>query len=133
MIIDSNVALGWVLPQAHSRNALLLASRTDLSAPNHLLVEAAHVLTRAVRRKTLSETQARNGMSILTAAQVRWTPALDLLADAVDLSIALNAVVHDCLYLALALRDGDELVTADQRFFNAVTAQPAYARRIRLL
>jgi len=43
-----------------------------------------------------------------------------LLPAALDLAMALDQTVYDCLYLALAERRSSVMVTADRRFHEAV-------------
>ena len=61
------------------------------------------------------------------------TPAVTLLDEAQTLALQLNASTYDCLYLALALKEGATLVTADVRFLNAAASRPAYAPHVRRL
>lgn len=51
---------------------------------------------------------------------VRWHPDETLSADAVRLAVALDRPVYDLMYLVLAQRLGTRVVTADQRFVNAL-------------
>ncbi len=54
----------------------------------------------------------------------RWTgdssPATTYGSDAARLALSLDRPVHDCVYLALAHRIGARVVTADERFANAL-------------
>jgi predicted nucleic acid-binding protein len=55
------------------------------------------------------------------------------LAAAAELARALAHPVYDCLYLALAIRECAQVVTADRRFQAAVEASPAHRGMVRLL
>jgi predicted nucleic acid-binding protein len=47
-------------------------------------------------------------------------PAIPLLPRALEIGKQFRQTVYDCLYVALAERDGCELVTADDKLVNAV-------------
>ena len=49
-------------------------------------------------------------------------PDTTLLAAAIDIALANNHKVYDCLYLALAIERGEPLATADRRLAALATA-----------
>ena len=51
-------------------------------------------------------------------------PCGPLLAMAIDLAIQTSRTVYDCLYVALAIREACEMITADQRLVNALAGGP---------
>ena len=50
----------------------------------------------------------------------------DLMEEAVTLALASGQALYDCLYLALALRQGCEMITADGKFHTAETVVAAF-------
>jgi predicted nucleic acid-binding protein len=58
-------------------------------------------------------------------------PIEDSIATAFELALRYRHPVDDCLYAALALRKRWEIVTADERFFNAFHS--LMGRQVRLL
>ena len=50
----------------------------------------------------------------------------DLMEEAVTLALASGQALYDCLYLALALRQGCEMITAYGKFHTAETAVAAF-------
>ena len=48
----------------------------------------------------------------------RFVPARELLLPALDISVELRHPIYDCLYLALADREGEMLVTDDRAFLR---------------
>jgi predicted nucleic acid-binding protein len=58
-------------------------------------------------------------------------PLPDLLQNAIDLALDFGVSVYDALYVALALREGCELVTVDRRLRDAV--DKALPERVLLL
>ncbi len=47
-------------------------------------------------------------------------PSLPLLDRALAIALKARIAVYDCVYVALAEREGCELITADRRVFNAL-------------
>ena len=64
-------------------------------------------------------------VAVLTSAipemPVLWSGDDGVSSDAVRLALELDRPVYDCVYLALAHRIGGRLVTADERFANALS------------
>jgi predicted nucleic acid-binding protein len=120
-VLDVNVALKTAIPEPDSALAFAfigdyLAGHHELLAPDTLLVEAAHALTRAVRRGIISGAQAKLASIMSNSPALhRYRP---LLPRAVELSLQMRHGVYDCLYVALAEREGCSVVTADQRMVN---------------
>lgn len=126
---DSNVALKWVLAEPDSATANHLRSDFQngiqaLIAPDVFQVEIAHALTRAERQGRIAVSQA----GILWADVMSTPPRLEasgpLLPRAIQISSAARIGVYDCLYVALAERDGGELMTADDKLVKNL--QPTF-------
>jgi predicted nucleic acid-binding protein len=131
-VLDSSVALKWVLPEPDAARAVLLrqamlAGRHDLIAPDIFAVEVAHALTKAERRR-----QILPGEAVVKIADIfRTAPLLEtylpLLPRAVELAAQARIGVYDCLYVALAEREGCALVTADERLKRALPGSAVLA------
>ena len=130
MILDASVVLKWVVNESDSPKARVLAGRPDGAAPTILHVEAGYVLTKMVRQRAISVSEARAAWIELSAANIRLVDDESLLRPALELSLRLSANYYDCLYLALAVVENDALVTADGRFARAVRAAPDLRDRI---
>jgi predicted nucleic acid-binding protein len=120
-VVDSSVALKWVLPEADSHKAIRLRDEYkngihDLLAPDLFLPEIASALAAAQRQGRIKAGES----AILLHDVVRAAPALHptppLLLRAMAMAIANRRAVYDCVYLALAEAQGCELVTADDQF-----------------
>jgi len=132
MIIDTSVALKWFITEADSDLADRLLSRSDLKAPAVLKIEIGYVLTKRLRQRTLTLGQARDIWRDLPGS-ILLTEDGALLDAAFELSLALGSAFCDCVYLAQAVRDDDVVVTADQRFIEAVRSRPGLGRRVQSL
>ena len=117
-VLDASVALKWVLNEPDSPAALKLRAdfsqhACELLAPDIILVEIAHSLTRAERRGIVTQPAVLFGDILSTRPDLH--PHIPLLPRAIGLSSQLRIGVYDCLYLALAERERCEVVTADGR------------------
>ena len=119
-VLDSNVGLKWLLPEADSDKALLIRDDYrrqvhDLIAPDVFPVEVAHSLTRAERQGRITPAEGRSHFGDMIATLPMLHPYLPLLPRAYELSSQARIGVYDCLYVVLAEREGCELLTADDR------------------
>jgi predicted nucleic acid-binding protein len=127
-IVDSSVAAKWVIPEADSDKALRLLDEFqqglhELLAPDWLLPEVANVLGKAaVVRKVLTPKEAADGFAAVQGLALKLFPSAPLTAQALDLAMTHQRAVYDCLYLALAINEGGQLVTADQPIVNQLAA-----------
>src|SRR5258708_8259761 len=106
-VVDSSVALKWVLPEADSAKAIRLRDEYkngvhELIAPDIFLPEIANGLASAERQGRI-----KTGESAVLLHDVFRTgpavhPAPPLLLRAVALAIARRRSVYDCLDLVLA-------------------------------
>src|SRR5437660_5104109 len=109
-VLDASVAIKWVLAEPDTDKALRLREdyrqgRDELLAPDWFLAEVANILGKAAARKTITVAEARQDyQDIIKDAPVLYQ-TLPLLDDAFDLALRHRRAVHDCLYLALAIRE----------------------------
>jgi predicted nucleic acid-binding protein len=119
-VLDASVALKWVLVESDSAKALRL--RDDLKnhvhefhAPDVFSPEVAHALARAERRKLI-----RPPLGSVFLLDILSTPPVlhdnvPLIGRAFAMAAQYRVGVYDCLYVALAEREGCEFVTADDK------------------
>lgn len=131
LVIDASVAIKWVLDEPRSDAALALRGE-QLAAPALWLAEAANALWRHVRIGELTGEQAFARMSELEKAPVASLPIEPHVAAALELATRSNHPVYDCIYLAVAIHQGVQVVTDDRRF-AAAAARLALGDRVRLL
>jgi len=79
-------------------------------------------LGKAVRQGRVSRIAAGAGAATLASYDFPTTASRDLLYEAFHLATTFHRSVYDCFYVALALRSGAPLVTADERLANALAA-----------
>jgi predicted nucleic acid-binding protein len=128
-VLDSNVAVKWVLEEHLSDKARSLRDEFiqglyELLSPDVFLAEVAHALTRAQRQGRISPTEVNLFMADLLTTLPRFHPYTPLLGRAIEFAVDARIGVYDCLYGALAEREGSELLTADDRLIR--TLQPRF-------
>lgn len=120
LVIDASIAVKFVVREPGSIAAKqYLESPEPLIAPDWLLVEAASALWNKVRRSELLIVHAENVLRSLPSFFERLHPASELIDEAFKLSLLVRHSVYDCLYLALAVREKCQVVTADEDFYKA--------------
>jgi len=119
IVADASLAVKWVVAEDDSPKARLVGEGRTLLAPELMLVECANILWKHQRRgEVASELASELASAAFVALQngpFVWTRDAKLVDDARRLASDLNHPVYDCLYIALALRNGVPVVTADRR------------------
>ncbi|WP_349369413.1 type II toxin-antitoxin system VapC family toxin [Salinarimonas sp.] len=116
VVVDASVAVKWLLPEPDSPMAeTLLSGGVRLMAPDLVLVEVANALWRKRRVAQVTDAAAAAMQEDLPQFFARLHPVGSLMTRALAISFALDHPVYDCVYLALAEREGCPLVTADKR------------------
>ena len=134
-VLDSNVALKWVLPEADSDKArrlrLVFQNLTvDLHAPDVFPVEVAHALTKAERRGFIPQGDADRLLTNVLSTPPQFHPYLPSLKRALAISSQAHIGVYDCIYIALAEREGYEFLTADDRLLRTLQSTFPFIRAL---
>jgi predicted nucleic acid-binding protein len=130
-VVDASVAVKWILPESGSSAAAALRElNDDLSAPSLIAVEVGNALWKAVRRGSVTRSEALEGFAAALISLQSLIPIEELRVRALTLAIELRHPIYDCFYLALAQRENALLVTADEVMFTAARKAKIKARRI---
>ena len=126
LVIDASVVVKLVLPEngaAQVRRLFDLRAREEvqLRAPDVVVAEAANAIWKRCRlRRELSEDDSRRALADLLADLPDLVPSTALISQAFEIALAFRRPVYDCLYVALAEREGCPLVTADVPLIRSV-------------
>jgi predicted nucleic acid-binding protein len=103
--------------------AVELAWRAEalLSAPELALAEAAQVLRKKERAGYLTSAECDEVLDELLGLPIDFSGHRDLLGRAVEISRTREITVYDSLFIALAEKNGAELITADDRLLRRRT------------
>jgi predicted nucleic acid-binding protein len=128
-VLDSNVAIKWVLPESDTSSALALRDDFlkqihELIAPDVFPVEVAHALAKAERRGIIPLAESIVKLADVLAIAPTLHSYLPLLSRAMEISTQARIGVYDCLYVALAEQQHCELVTADARLTKSLPGFP---------
>lgn len=132
VVVDASVAVKWAIAEEHSRLAEALRGR-QMIAPSLLLIECGNALLRRARLGDLPADTIMGKVGALRIAPVRLMPAERHLEAAITLATQLRHSLYDCLYLALALVERVQLITAGQRFVERVRRNGRLAGSVVLL
>ena len=124
-VLDSSVALKVVLPEAESGRAIRLLDEYanaihHLIAPDLFTSELANGLVSAERQGRIKPGEAALLLCDLQLNAPVFFPTSPLLPRGMEIALATRHAVYDCVYLALAEREGCELVTADDKLVRTL-------------
>lgn len=116
VIVDASVAIKWFMAEDDSAAAHnFLSTRLEFWAPDLLRLEIASGMWKNWRKKLASAEQVRSAIAALDRTIAVWQESSRLIDHAVDLSLALDHGIYDCIYLSLAQATAIPVVTADKR------------------
>jgi predicted nucleic acid-binding protein len=129
-VLDTCVSIKWVLPETDTPKAVRLRTEFrqglhELLAPSIYPVEIDYALARAERRGIIQSPLGARRLASVLHTRPSLHPYLPLLPRAFAIASQLRIGVYDCLYVALAEREGCELLTADDRLVR--TLQPTFS------
>jgi predicted nucleic acid-binding protein len=124
-VLDSSVALKWVLSEADSGKAIRLRDEYrngvhELLAPDLFPPEIANALASAERQKRIRPGESAVFLNDVLSAAPTLHHTSPLLIRAMEIAIATKQAVYDCVYVALAEEEGCELVTADDKLARSL-------------
>lgn len=115
------MAVKWFVEEVQAEAARrLLADVYALYAPGLWWPECGNILWKKVQRGELTAQEARLIRQGLEQQPVDITPSILIIAPAFEIALDTGLTVYDSCYLALAMLIESQLVTADQRLFNAL-------------
>ncbi|MBD6619209.1 type II toxin-antitoxin system VapC family toxin [Komarekiella sp. 'clone 1'] len=98
----------------------LLASGHTFLVPNFFFPEVINVLWKRTRRGEDTAENAKQTLADLNAVPVEVYLSQPLMPLALDIALQTDRAVYDSLYLALAITQKCQMVTADEKFYNAL-------------
>ncbi|MCW5315643.1 PIN domain-containing protein [Nostoc sp. KVJ3] len=129
-VLDASIAIKWFIPEVHSDAARrLIASNHTFLVPDFFFAEVGNVLWKRVRRGEDTTENARKTLVDLNAVPLEVYLSQPLMPLALDIAIQTDRAVYDSLYLALAITQQCQMVTADGKFYNALKAS-SYANNL---
>jgi len=124
-VIDASVDIKTYVQERESGKAVRLRNEyhqgvQELLAPDIFPTEMCNVLMILERSGKIKPGEADLFFRHFLRELPPLFPAIPLLPRALEIAKQFRQTVYDCLYIALAEREGCELVTADDRLVKAV-------------
>lgn len=132
-IVDASVAVKWFLWEDRADFARRLldgerfAGNQRLQVPELFFTEVGNIFWKYIRRRELTVEEAQATLASLVALPFKVHPHRPLMEAALTIASETDRTVYDSLYLALAVREQTMLITADERFYNALQNGPLAA------
>lgn len=130
IVLDSSVALYWILGEGEAIGLDQLMSRSDLAAPDVLFIEMANVLAKTVGAGDITLEQANISLELVRDCVAYIHETKLIVSQALSLSVALAHPVYDCCFLACAINLDAVAATRDQRFATRAE-QRGFGARVR--
>lgn len=125
LVVDASVAIKWLLPEAYSEECLALLGRNEpILVPDFLMTQVGNGLAKRVKTGDLKPGWTEHAMSALLRLPLLRVPVSELAVDAMGLASHGKRPFSDAVYLALAVREGVPLITADWRWYAMVSNGP---------
>lgn len=123
-VVDANVVAKWFLSEPHDAEARSLKEWPgQLLAPFLLVSEACSIFLKKIRAREMLLTDASAALASLHWS-LSFLDAANLAFPALVIAERHGRSAYDALYVALAVEEDCQLVTADRRLYNAL--QPHY-------
>lgn len=128
VVVDANTAAKWSLKdETLVEEAVALLSRYDrreiqFIVPDLFWAEFGNILWKAVRRGRCTRADADVNLTAVKDLNLTTIPSEGLIEHAFKIATRFDRTVYDSLYVALAVESRAQLVTADERLANAVSA-----------
>jgi predicted nucleic acid-binding protein len=130
-VLDASIAVKWAVPSAReplTNESVALLKRysndeIDFIVPDVFWAEVANALWRGVKRQRWDRQQAETAVADIRDRDFQTVSSQLLMTSALDIALAYDRNIYDCLYAALASDSRCDLVTADERLVNALGAR----------
>jgi predicted nucleic acid-binding protein len=135
-VIDASVAAKWLFREPDSDKARDLLERVNkgqmsLIAPELLPAEIGSMLWKRVLREGVNLNDATAQYARFKRVRLGLVGITRLVDSALLLALRQRHPIYDCLYLALALEAGCDLITADEKMHRAFSPNFPQVRLLR--
>lgn len=120
LVVDASVAIKWFVEEISTEHAVRLLDHEELyCAPDLIVSEVTNIAWKKAVRDEITNTHALEIAKAIQDDALAIYPSILLNDRALEVALALNHPVYDCLYVACAEAVNGMLITADRRFSNA--------------
>lgn len=126
-VVDASIVIKWYIPEENSDASVELLRKwlqegDEIIVPELLFYEVTSVLRKTVMREVIPHKEAEAIIEHLCSLRLSTRSGNETLhKDALRLAQTYHcSTAYDTSYLALAIREGCEYWTADERFYNTI-------------
>lgn len=136
IVIDASVALRWFFDdEADVEAARELSDQwgrreVEFIVPSHWPLEILNAIRSRIVRKRIEPGRARELATDFIELAIVTTDITAHHAEIYHTAVELDRSVYDAAYIVLAEKNGIELVTADKKLFNAISAKKPFVRYV---
>lgn len=124
-VVDASVAAKWFTEEELAEEALsILDERHHLHVPDFFFLEMDNVVRRWVRHGVISDSEGNDTRKAIRRIPMRVHSFLNFQDSAYHIAVQTRQSVYDCLYVALAVFIGGQMVTADRSLFKGFASGP---------
>jgi predicted nucleic acid-binding protein len=124
-VVDASSGVKWAIEEVHCEQArVLLDGSYALLATDLFFPEVGNILWKKARRGEMAAGEVGAVFHAIGSVRMEVFPSPPLMPLALEIAVRTGRSVYDSLYVALAVREGAPLVTADERLFNALASGP---------
>lgn len=126
IVLDTSVAMKWFFKEPYEKEALLLrdAFREGLCflfAPDLIYPEFTNTVWKRVNFYNLSPEEGVQIVRTFQRVPLEIVASKDLLEEAFSIAVQHKCTVYDALFLALSNERSCQIITADKKFYEAVS------------
>ena len=127
-VIDASTAVAGAFrdPPSEAAWAIFNAAsnhQIQLVAPELWELECGNAFWKRVRRRSISDSEAREGFELLMGLPITRIDTEHLQPAALDIGLLYGITTYDALYVATAMFTGGTLVTADRKLSATLLEQ----------
>ncbi len=124
-VIDASIAVKWYVPEIYEDESVsLLEQENDFHAPELIYPEFCNVIWLKIRRGEITQAEGETIVSELIKLNLTIHSHKNTINPAFIGATSSGQTVYDWTYLALAVSLSCEMVTADEKFFQALGNTP---------
>jgi predicted nucleic acid-binding protein len=129
-VVDASVAIKWLLPSEreplHAEALSWLDRYTNgevkFIVPDLFWAEIGNCLWKSIRYARLTTARAQTALEELKGRRLEAIPCASLVDAALEIAVGYQRSAYDSFYVALAVQAKTELITADEKLANALSA-----------
>lgn len=120
-VLDASVAVKWFFSEIYSEQArLLLDEKYSFTVPELFFLEIDNVLCKRIRRNEISFETSQEIREMISSFSFEVYANEKLSDSAFRLADSTFRSMYDCIYLALAVKKGIKLITADRKLYDSL-------------